>query len=169
MRERVASLAGSALFLLVAPGTVAVYIPWLIGRWRFAAELGASAVLRGAGLALIILGAAALLECFLRFAWRGVGTPAPILPTRHLVVSGLYRHGRNPMYVAVSALIFGQALYFGDTALAAYGACIWAAFHLFVLLYEEPALGRQFPREYRDYRSAVPRWLPRLRPWRSAA
>jgi protein-S-isoprenylcysteine O-methyltransferase Ste14 len=165
MRSRTASLIGSGLFLLIAPGTVAGYLPWLLSRWRFQDDLGGWLPLRALGAVLILLGGLALIECFLRFALVGVGTPAPAAPTRHLVVSGLYRHVRNPMYVAVSALILGQALLFGDARLLLYGLTVWLLFHMFVLGYEEPTLRRRFPAEYDPYRAAVPRWLPRLRPW----
>jgi protein-S-isoprenylcysteine O-methyltransferase Ste14 len=166
MRSRSASLAASALFLFLAPGTVAGYLPWTISRWRFAGDFGPSPVVATAGVLLIVVGAAILLECFFRFAWMGFGTPAPIAPTRRLIVTGLYRHVRNPMYVAVFALIAGQALLIGSLPLLAYGAAVWAAFHLFVLLYEEPTLRRQFPADYAAFVRAVPRWLPRLRAWR---
>jgi protein-S-isoprenylcysteine O-methyltransferase Ste14 len=166
VKSRAASLIGSALFLLIAPGTLAGYIPWLLSRWRFEGDFGGSDALRIAGAALALLGGLALLECFLRFALVGIGTPAPVAPTRHLVVSGLYRHVRNPMYVAVASLIFGQALIFGQKDVLLYGAAVWLAFHLFVLLYEEPAMRRSFPDEYARFTAAVPRWLPRLKPWR---
>ena len=100
------------------------------------------------------------------FALKGLGTLAPVAPTRHLVVSGLYRHVRNPMYVGVVSAILGQALWFGSAALLEYAAALWAGFFLFVLLYEEPALKRQFGAEYEAYRRNVPRWLPRIKPWR---
>jgi protein-S-isoprenylcysteine O-methyltransferase Ste14 len=167
MRSRTASLAASALFLVAAPGTVAGYLPWTISGWRFAGDFGDSALLRPAGALLAIAGAVILVECFVRFAWNGLGTPAPIAPTRRLIVTGLYRHVRNPMYVAVFALAAGQALLFGSMPLLLYAAAVWAAFHLFVLLYEEPTLRRQFPKDYERFQSAVPRWLPRLRPWHS--
>jgi protein-S-isoprenylcysteine O-methyltransferase Ste14 len=167
MRSRAASLAASALFLLVAPGTVAGYLPWLITRWRFSD--GSPAPLQAAGLLLIAAGAAILIECFVRFAWSGMGTPAPVAPTRRLIVTGLYRHVRNPMYVAVFALIAGQALLLGSLPLLGYGAVVWTAFHLFVLHYEEPTLRRRFPEEYERFAGAVPRWLPRLRPWRHSS
>ncbi len=166
MRSRAASLVGSGLFLLIAPGTVAGYLPWLLSRWRFQADLGAWPPLRLAGAILILLGGLALLECFFRFALVGIGTPAPAAPTRHLVVSGLYRHVRNPIYVAVATLILGQALLFGDVRLLLYGGIVWLLFHMFVLGYEEPKLSRTFPDEYARFTAAVPRWLPRLKPWR---
>ena len=168
MRSRASSLIGSGLFLLLAPGTVAGYLPWLLSRWRFQQDLGAWPPLRVLGAILILLGGLALLECFLRFALVGIGTPAPAAPTRHLVISGLYRHVRNPMYVAVATLILGQALLFGDSRLLVYGGIVWLLFHMFVLGYEEPALTRAFPDDYARFRAAVPRWLPRLTPWRGS-
>ncbi|MBS0385455.1 MAG: phosphatidylethanolamine N-methyltransferase family protein, partial [Proteobacteria bacterium] len=132
---------GSALFFLLAPGTIAGLIPWLITHWR--AERDASAAVSVAGAVLLVPFAAMLVECFVRFVRYG-GTPAPISPTRHLVVSGLYRFVRNPMYVAVIGLIFAQALMFASAALLAYGIAIWLAFHLFVLAYEEPTLRRSY-------------------------
>ena len=166
MKSRATALAGSGLFLLIAPGTFAVNLPWLISRWRFAGTLGDLPLLRGLGIVLIVLGGLALLECFVRFAWTGFGTPAPITPTRHLIVTGFYRHVRNPMYVAVTTLILGQALLLSDLRLLVYGAAVWAGFHLFVLGYEEPTLRRSFPDDYTRFTRAVPRWIPRLRPWR---
>ena len=108
-----------------------------------------------------------LLESFARFAFEGLGTPAPVFPTRRLIVTGLYRHVRNPMYVAVVSLILGQALLFGNLFLLIYGAVVWACFHAFVLGYEEPRLTALYGSEYEQFRANVPRWLPRFRPWRA--
>jgi protein-S-isoprenylcysteine O-methyltransferase Ste14 len=94
----------------------------------------------------------------------GRGVPGPVAPTHPLVVSGLYRYCRNPMYVCVVAAILGQALILGSRALLVYAGVVWLLFHLFVLVYEEPTLARQF-RNYREYKVHVPRWLPRRRPW----
>ena len=165
-RSRTAALFGSALFLIVAPGTVAGLLPWLIGGWRFEDDFGSSPVLGVAGALLILLGLAALLESFARFAWKGLGTPAPIAPTERLIVSGQYRHARNPMYVAVLSMIAGQALLFGQAELLAYAAAVWLAFHLFIISHEEPTLSRRFPGEYEQYRRGVRRWVPRLAPWK---
>src|SRR5947209_8233226 len=107
-------------------------------RWQTRAPLPGSPLVRAAGLVLLAAGAVGLLDSFRRFAVQGLGTPAPILPTRHLVVSGLYRFVRNPMYCGVVATILGQALILGSTALLFYAAVVWLAFHSFVLLYEEP-------------------------------
>jgi protein-S-isoprenylcysteine O-methyltransferase Ste14 len=165
MRNRPAALAGTALFLIAAPGTVAGFVPWWMTGWRAEAPFFGTNAFPILGLLLVALGAAGLLDSFARFAWQGLGTPAPIAPTRHLVISGLYRFVRNPMYVAVTALIFGQALLFGRTSLLVYGAVVWLAFHLFVLAYEEPTLRQTYGDEYEAYRRRVPRWIPRLTPW----
>ena len=98
----------------------------------------------------------------MRFALQGLGTPAPIAPPQHLVVTGLYRYVRNPMYVAVVAVILGQAILFGDWRLMTYGGLMWLAFYAFVLTYEEPVLAQKFGAQYEDFRANVPRWIPRL-------
>jgi protein-S-isoprenylcysteine O-methyltransferase Ste14 len=117
MRSRAAALAGSALFLVIAPGTVAGLIPWLISGWRFGEDFGGSALLRVVGVLLILAGLAGLVESFARFAWQGRGTPAPVAPTTKLIVSGFYRFVRNPMYVSVIGVIVGEALLFGQMEL----------------------------------------------------
>jgi len=158
-------MVGAALFFVAAPGTVAGWVPWLITRWRPGPPLFGWPFLRPVGAVIVLVGLLALVECFARFALRGLGTPAPVYPTRRLVVTGLYRYVRNPMYVAVTALIVGQALLLGRPALLGYGFGVWLVFHLFVLLYEEPALQAKHGSEYAAYRAAVRRWWPRLRPW----
>lgn len=159
------SLAGSLAFLALAPGTVAGYVPWLISRWRVHAPFPGFTVLRVVGVALMVAGVSALLECFGRFALQGLGTPAPVFPTEHLVVKGFYRYVRNPMYVSVVAVLLGEALFLGSWGIAIYGACAWLVVHLFVIAYEEPTLRRTFGAEYEAYRANVPRWIPRLTPW----
>jgi protein-S-isoprenylcysteine O-methyltransferase Ste14 len=165
MRKSLAML-GSAIFLVIAPGVVAGYVPWRICRWQMGEPLLGIAVLRAAGVVLIAAGLPVLLDSFARFALEGLGTPAPVFPTRHLVVSGLYRHVRNPMYVAVVALILGQGLLFGNVRVLEYGVAVWAGFFLFVVLYEEPTLRKSFGKEYEEFCGNVPRWIPRWRPWR---
>ena len=117
---------------------------------------------------LIIAGVPGLLDSFARFALEGLGTPAPIAPPQKLVVTGLYRYVRNPIYIAVVAVIFGQALLFGDGRLLWYGALLWVSFHVVVVVFEEPALQQTFDTEYESFRTNVPRWIPRLTPWRAA-
>lgn len=158
---------GSLLFLVLAPGIVAGLVPWWISRWEIGPSGFGHGIVRVAGAVLLAAGILGLLDSFARFAIQGIGTPAPVFPTRRLVVKGLYRHVRNPMYVAVVALILGQALVFGNWRLFAYAALIWLCFHAFVVAYEEPTLRKSFGAEYETYRANVPRWLPRLRPWRA--
>lgn len=160
------ALLGSLLFLVVAPGTIAGLAPWSITHWHPEPAFLAPWT-RWMGGALIGGGAALLLDCFARFAVEGLGTPAPVAPPQHLVVSGIYRHVRNPMYVALAALIFGQALLLGSVDLLIYGAIVWLSMHVFVLAYEEPTLRRTFGAEYENFRANVPRWIPRLRAWKA--
>lgn len=165
MTRRVSAIAGSALFLVLAPGVVAGLIPFLLSQWRLRPALLGVQPLRAVGVVLLLCGGIGLLDSFARFALQGLGTPAPVYPTRHLVISGLYRYARNPMYIGVVSTIFGQALLFGNVTLLQYGTGIWTIFHLFVLGYEEPRLRATFGSEYERYRGAVPRWIPRLTPW----
>jgi protein-S-isoprenylcysteine O-methyltransferase Ste14 len=164
---RPVALLASLAFLLVAPGTVVGLVPWWISRWRMQPPFLGLAATRAAGVLLLAAALPVLVDSFVRFAMRGRGTPAPVLPPRHLVVSGLYQHVRNPMYVAVVASIVGQGLLLGDLRVVGWGALVWAGFHLFVVGYEEPALRRAFGEEYDRFRAAVPRWVPRWRAWRA--
>ena len=163
MAGRTRAALGSLVFLVLAPGVVAGLIPWLITHWQPLPPTGGAGALRWAGLIVIGAGLVVVLEAFARFAWEGIGTPAPIAPTRTLVVSGFYRFVRNPMYVALTALIFGQAVLFASWGVALYGAVVAAAFHTFVLLYEEPTLREAYGDEYAAYCAATPPWIPRLR------
>ncbi len=165
MSERNAAV-GSLAFLIVAPGVVAVLVPWLLTGWELTPIPASWELLRVVGLALIVGGLVVLVRAFARFAVEGRGTPAPFAPTEKLIVTGEYRYVRNPMYVAVLAMIAGQALLFGSVSLVIYGLLVWLAVAVFVRLYEEPTLTRLYGRQYLDYRAAVPAWLPRLRPWR---
>jgi len=162
------AILGSALFFVVAPMMIAGVVPCLVTHWEFQAPFAGVELTRVAGIALIIVGLPGLLDSFARFAIQGIGTPAPVAPTENLVVTGLYRYVRNPIYVAVVAIVLGQATLFGDARLLWYGAVLWLAFHLFVVVYEEPTLRETFGSEYEDYRANVPRWIPRLTPWRAA-
>ena len=163
MTRNVSALIGSALFLIIAPGFVAGLVPRWISGWRFEAPFFGVPLLRLVGAILIALGVAGLLDSFVRFAIQGVGTPSPVFPTRHLVVTGLYRYVRNPMYVAVVSVILGQGLLFGSARLLEYGGLVWLLFHLFVRIYEEPVLRASFGSEYEAFFAAVPRWIPSIR------
>jgi protein-S-isoprenylcysteine O-methyltransferase Ste14 len=156
---------GTAVFFFVAPGIVAGLVPWWITGWRPPEPLpllGLPAVL---GVVLLLPGLWVLIDSFVRFA-RNLGTPAPIAPTERLVVDGWYRYVRNPMYVGVLAIILGQALLFVSWPVLVYWIVAFVVVHLFVAGYEEPTLRQQFPNDYADYFANVPRWLPRLTPWR---
>jgi protein-S-isoprenylcysteine O-methyltransferase Ste14 len=156
--KRISAIAGTGVFLLLAPGTVAGLVPWWITRWRMQPPLLGFSGSRVIGALMITVGIAVVLDSFARFALQGLGTPAPVLPTRHLVVSGLYRYVRNPMYVGVLGIILGQGLLIGDGRLFAYGVLLWLVVHVFVVGYEEPTLRRSFGSEYevfRHNRSAV--------------
>jgi protein-S-isoprenylcysteine O-methyltransferase Ste14 len=161
---RLGAAVGSIVFFFVAPGTVAGLGPYWINGWRLAASPPGLIALQVAGAVVFLIGLAVVAECFARFATKGLGTPAPIAPTQHLVVSGLYRHVRNPMYVGVLAMILGQAALFADVRLVIYALAIWAAFHLFVVFFEEPTLRQTYGDQYAAFTAAVPRWIPRRRP-----
>ena len=164
MRKMTAA-AGSAVFLGIAPGVVAGLVPWWLTGWREGAAYPVPVRITGA--VLTAAGAAVLLGAFAQFAIQGRGTPAPPAPTEQLVVRGLYRYVRNPMYLAVLAVITGQALLLGRLVLLGYGAAVAAAFAAFVHGYEQPALARRYGAQYQAYRRAVPGWRPRLTPART--
>ena len=158
---------GSLVFLVLAPGIVAGLVPWWLTDWRVREPLPDWAPLRVAGLILLAAGVAVLLQAFARFVVEGLGTPAPVAPTERLVVGGLYRYVRNPMYLAVAATIVGQALALGQPILLLYAAAFAVAVAAFVHWYEEPTLRRQFGQQYEAYRRAVPAWWPRREPWKA--
>jgi protein-S-isoprenylcysteine O-methyltransferase Ste14 len=114
---------------------------------------------------LIIAGIAVLLAAFTRFVLEGRGTPAPVAPTERLVIGGLYRFVRNPMYLAVGSTILGQALLLLRPILLGYAAVFFGAVAAFVHWYEEPTLARTYGAQYEAYRRAVPGWWPRRTPW----
>ncbi|HUM10749.1 MAG TPA: isoprenylcysteine carboxylmethyltransferase family protein [Myxococcaceae bacterium] len=155
---------GSALFFLVAPGVVVGLIPWWLTRWVTEPTPLLPRIL---GALLLVVALPLLVGAFVRFVRDGLGTPAPVAPTEHLVVTGAYRYVRNPMYLAVLGAIVGQALLLGQPGLLAYAALAAVLVVGFVHLYEQPALRSQFGAEYEAYCRAVPGWLPRLRPWRA--
>ena len=158
--SRTAALFRTLLFTLFVPGTVAVAAPWMaVVRFGHGDLQPRGWAL--AGLVPLVFGGALYLRCAWGFATEGRGTPAPIDPPEDLVVRGPYRWMRNPMYVAVITFVAGEALLLRSTALALYAALLGLVFHLFVFLYEEPTLRRQFGEPYERYLASVPRWLPR--------
>ena len=165
MSERLRAIVGSIVFLFAAPGIVAGAIPWAISGYRMEPPLLGFEPFRWLGAPLLLLGAMLLIETFSRFALQGLGTPAPIAPTKTLVVTGSYRFVRNPMYVAVVSLILGQALLLGSAGTLGWGVVVWLTVHAFVLAYEEPTLSSTYGEQYDRYRANVRRWIPRLTPW----
>ena len=160
---------GALLFFVIAPGTLAAYLPGLITSWRVKPAFLGFEALRAVGAALVFLGLIAVVESFVRFVWKGFGTPAPVAPPTRLVVTGFYRRVRNPTYAGLVAIIVGEALVLGDERLLAYAATLWLFFHVWVLLIEEPGLGDSFGEEFATFKANVPRWLPRITPWTGPA
>ena len=164
MRRLWASV-GSVVFFFVAPGTVAGFVPWWITKWRSQPPFPSFPSFHWVGPVLILAGLVPFVGSFWRFAWQGLGTPAPIAPPTRLVVSGFYRYVRNPMYVALIVILVGEAVLFADRRVLVWAAVFWLITHLFVRVVEEPALARAFGTDYEAYRANVPRWIPRLAPW----
>ena len=156
---RLRAAVGSLLFLVVEPGVVAGLVPWGLTGWKVARPPLIIAVV---GYVILVAGVVVSLHAFVRFVNEGVGTPAPVAPTRHLVIGGLYRYVRNPMYIAVVSAVVGQAAIFGEPALLIYAAVLLVTFIIFVKAYEEPTLHEQFGAQYDAYRNSVPGWWPRV-------
>ena len=150
------------VFVMFIPGTVLLLVPYLLMAKNLPRP---AALVNWLALAPLSLGAVILLKCVWDFAVVGLGTPAPIDPPKSLVVTGLYRFVRNPMYLGVDLVLFSEALLFGSPKLGVYAAAFAAGFILFVWAYEEPTLRKKFGASYQAYCQAVPRWMPRLRPW----
>ena len=160
------AIVGSFAFFLVAPFVVAGVIPFVWVGWALQPPLFGLPSARTVGAVGIVVGLACLLDCFARFALVGRGTPGPVEQTEILVISGLYRFLRNPMYVCVLIVVSGQALLFGQVVLFGYVGALAIVFHIFVVLYEERSLRQRFGRSHQLYCIHVRRWWPRLTPWR---
>src|SRR5271165_5416970 len=151
------SAVKTAIFTLCVPLVVAVWVPRrMLGGLH---TTSAPIISQITGGLLFVLGAMGYFWCAALFV-KAHGTPAPSFPTQHAVVNGPYRINRNPMYTSVLAVIFGQALFYQNRVVAAYGAIVAVCFHLFVVFYEERTLRRQFGAEYQDFCLRVPRWFP---------
>jgi protein-S-isoprenylcysteine O-methyltransferase Ste14 len=151
-------LLKNVLFTLVVPGTVGVLVPLTIARdlTRVHGPLFVFA------LVFLLIGTAIYVRCVWDFASFGRGTPAPIDAPKRLVITGLYRHMRNPMYTGVLTVLIGWTVMFADARLLLYAVFVATGFHLFIVLYEEPHLERVFGDEYREYRAKTGRWLPKI-------
>ena len=158
MRKAALPLFNTTIFTIFVPGTVAIYIPMRLLGGFSKPENG---LITWLGALAIAVGAAIYFRCAWEFAARGLGTPAPIAPTKFLVTTALHRYVRNPMYLGVALVILGEAGLFRSLHLAEYAAAMLLIAHLFVVFYEEPTLRRQFGDTYEEYRRRVPRWIPR--------
>ena len=158
-----ASLAlRSLLWTILVPGVVAGYVPWrFFGLRRI--RLDPFSPMHFLGLLCVGLGAVLLVACIVEFARSGRGTLSPVDPPRHLVVRGLYRYVRNPMYLSVTAILLGEVLLTRSPALATYWAIWFVCANLFVIGYEEPTLRRSFGASYDEYMRQVGRWIPKFR------
>ena len=156
-------LLRSIFFTFLLPGTVTVLIPYWIISSRGTGIFPNHQALRYFGFPLIVVGAAGLLWCIWGFFSEGRGTLAPVDPPRHLVVRGLYRYVRNPMYVSVMTILMGEAILFVSTTVLIEAGVFITLAHLFVAFYEEPILRRQFGESYERYSQTVGRWVPRFR------
>ena len=160
--------------ILLLPFLVVVVMPrWLLSSWarvdsRWPAGSALEAGGRGLGSLLVVAGLALFAWCVVLFARVGRGTLAPWDPTRRLVAVGPYRHVRNPMITGVATVLAGEALLFGSRLLALWLGAFALINHLYFVASEEPGLARRFGASYEEYRRAVPRWIPRLRPWSAA-
>ena len=150
------------IFLLAVPGTVALAVPLAL-LWFIPAAALMLGAWRWVGVPLVAIGAAIYIRCSVDFAHFGHGIPAPVDSTKFLVSNGLYRHVRNPMYIAGSMCLFGEAIAWESRILLGYAAAVTTCYHPAVVFLEEPALRKRFGESYERYCALVPRWLPRLR------
>ena len=160
MTRALGPILKTILFTIVVPGTVAGLVPsWIVGGFA----TPGSGPLTWLGALIFLVGAAIYFRCAWEFAVRGLGTPAPIAPTKFLVTTALHRYVRNPMYIGVAMVIVGEAALFRSSHLVEYAAAMLLTAHVFVVFYEEPTLQRTFGESYEEYRRDVPRWIPNFR------
>jgi protein-S-isoprenylcysteine O-methyltransferase Ste14 len=148
------------LWSIFVPGTLTTLVPYLLlssGIELVPVELSG---FRFIGLIPIALGALLYLWCAWDFTFSGKGTPAPFDPPKEIVVGGLYRHVRNPMYVAALLVLIGEAILFESALILVYAAIVFSVFHLWIIFYEEPTLRRKFGASYEKYCLKVRRWIP---------
>lgn len=153
-------LLRNLFFTIVQPGVVAGLVPYLLLRYFGYEIVPTHLSTRHYIAATVLLGGFAIMTaCILRFATEGKGTLSPLDPTKRLVINGLYRYSRNPMYVGVMAMLAGEAVFWWSIELAVYAVVILGVFNAFIMLHEEPRLRREFGPEFEDYTSRVGRWI----------
>ena len=163
-RRGVLAATASAGWFALAAWVGVVWVPWRLTGWQVVYQTSSWRAVQVAGVALMGAGLMAAASTFVFFVRAG-GTPVPGALTDELVVRGLNRFVRNPIYLGVLAIVFGEAMALGQWSLLVYGTAVWLVTATFVRVYEEPALDRRFGSEYESYRHAVPAWWPRLHPW----
>ena len=161
--QRTIAVLGSAVFFVVAPFTLAGLVPWSITGWQLRPPFLGLELTRGIGAIMILAGVPGLVDAFARFALQGLGTPAPIAPPRNLVVTGLYRYVRNPIYLGALLALVGHVFWSGSVLVITYFLCYVIAFHILITVFEEPVLRNKFGAVYEEYLQQVPPWIPRLK------
>ena len=152
------------LFLMIlGPGSVVIYIPCFLLFFSGSSDLIKFGWLQYLGILPVTAGIIISLWCFIDFIFKGEGTPVPTDPPKKLVVSGLYRLVRNPMYIGILILLFGEAVFFKSFILIGYTVCVYCLFHVFIIGFEEPSLRIKFGKEYEEYCALVPRWIIRIK------
>jgi protein-S-isoprenylcysteine O-methyltransferase Ste14 len=149
------------ILLIVFPGIVLFYVPYEIVTSSSIATFRLG-ILCYTAVITWLLGVSISLWCVWDFVSRGRGTPAPIDPPKELVVGGLYKIVRNPMYIGILLILLGHIFWFQSIWLVLYAVCVFIAFHLFVVFYEEPTLRKKFGDSYKRFSQRVPRWIPRV-------
>jgi protein-S-isoprenylcysteine O-methyltransferase Ste14 len=162
--RRSAVVVTSVLWFVLTAGVGAVLVPWWLTGWRAQYPLPYWRVAQAVGVLLIVAGLVSPLHAFVQFVRAG-GTPMPGAMTTRLVVNGLNRYVRNPIYLGAVTIFVGEALLLGRLSVLLYAVAAWVGVAAFVRWYEEPALARRFGADYEVYRQAVPAWLPRRHPW----
>ncbi|MFL5528533.1 MAG: methyltransferase family protein [Gemmatimonadaceae bacterium] len=161
------------LAILLLPFVMVVLVPrWLLRAWsasdtRWVGGTMAAATAHIVGALIFLIGFALFAWCITLFGRIGKGTLAPWDPTQRLVAVGPYRHVRNPMITGVLTMLAGEAVFLGSRVIMIWAATFLAFNHLYFLISEEPGLERRFGRDYEEYKLAVPRWIPRLTPWKN--
>ncbi|NUQ25339.1 MAG: isoprenylcysteine carboxylmethyltransferase family protein [Saprospiraceae bacterium] len=146
-------------FTLLQPGIVAGLVPCFLIKKIKIANLDNSLLQNAVAIALGLAGLILMLDCIRRFATEGKGTLSPADPTKQLVVTGLYRRTRNPMYLGVMGILAGEALFWNNKWLWLYAGIVFLLFHCFIIFREEPRLLRDFGAAYGEYQKNVRRWL----------
>jgi protein-S-isoprenylcysteine O-methyltransferase Ste14 len=152
-------------YSLLIPGFVLGVVPYFILRQSGHIELPEASVQTVFASILLLISSGFLGYCIYEFASHGQGTLSPIDPPKSLVVKGSYRYTRNPMYIAVSCILMSEVMLFCTKGILIYFFLSILVIHLFVLLYEEPHLLKQFGKEYENYCRAVPRWWIARQPY----